>query len=223
MYTRRVKKNLLQSLILLFLILILGQPTWAGKWADIPSDLNLVIQSVYVDLNNNLILITGENFDNGAFPDVTLGGIGLEVESYSRHELIAELPVDIPDGDYKLVISTGNAVKQYDAYGLTIGTVGPQGPSGPPGPPGITAWKIVDNDGVANWGTSRIEGAPNCDIVNGYTVTGGGFSIPQGAGVTVIESRPVEDGTGWMLVLALPVDKIPEIDVTVWAVCVQVQ
>jgi hypothetical protein len=121
-----------------------------------------------------------------------------------------------------LVISTGNAVKQYDAYGLTIGAVGPQGPPGPPGPPGITAWKIVENDGVSNWSTLRVEGAANCDNADGYTVTGGGFEVSTS--VMILVSKPLKDangnGIGWYvsgkIIGELPLLKIH-------AVCAKIQ
>jgi len=219
MNTRLVKKILLHSLIVFFSILILAQSTWAGKWADTPSDLNLVIQRVYVDLDNSLIFVTGENFGNGASPDVTLGGINLKVDSYTQHDIIAKFPVGIPDGDYKLVVYTGPAVKQYDAYIVTIGAVGPQGP---PGSAGTTEWKIVDNDGVADWGTSRIEGTANCDIVNGYTVTGGGFEASTS--VTIIVSKPLKDangnGIGWY-VSGRIIGELPTLKIH--AVCAKVQ
>jgi hypothetical protein len=178
-----------------------------------------VIQRVYVDLDNNLMFVTGENFDNGAFPEVSLGGINLKVNSYTRHEIIAGLPSGIPDGDYKLVVYTGHAVKQYDAYIVTIGAVGLQGP---PGPAGITEWKIVDSDGVANWGTSRIEGTASCDIVNGYTVTGGGFEASTS--VTIIVSKPLKDangnGIGWY-VSGRIIGELPTLKIH--AVCAKVQ
>lgn len=106
------------------------------------------------------------------------------------------------------------------------GPQGPHGPAGPQGPAGTVVTEIVHEDrfnyDINNntlWGIASCAQFPEYT----YTVTGGGFSVPQGVGVTVIESRPLEDGTGWKLVLALPGDTIPEILVTVWAVCVQVQ
>lgn len=49
---------------------------------------------------------------------------------------MAELPPSLADGDYRLVVFTGNGAINFDAYDLTVGAVGPVGPTGPTGPEG---------------------------------------------------------------------------------------
>ena len=123
------------------LVISIGSPVQGAKWADTPSALDLVITSVYVDFDQGTIIINGRNFDNGYKPVVSLGGGSIVVKSYTGVEIIAVLPGETPDGDYLLTVTTGAAVKNYDAYALTIGAVGspgPQGPQGPAGPAGPT-------------------------------------------------------------------------------------
>ena len=78
------------------------------------------IQSVDVDLENKKIVIHGQNFDNGAKPPVvSLGGsIKLELVTYTGNEIVAELPApeDIPDSDYRLVVSTCHGSECKDKY-----------------------------------------------------------------------------------------------------------
>lgn len=83
-------------------------------------------------LPNDVIAIGGVNFDNGKAPVVMLGGQGpLQICSYSEEVIIASCPDDVCyAGDYLLEVITGNAVKDYDEYDLTIGMTGPQGLAG---------------------------------------------------------------------------------------------
>jgi hypothetical protein len=48
---------------------------------------------------------------------------------------VVELP-SVDDGDYLLSVTTGNAVKDYGEYDLTIGGTGEPGSEGPPGQDG---------------------------------------------------------------------------------------
>ncbi|MGJ8690460.1 MAG: hypothetical protein ACSHXZ_13185 [Gammaproteobacteria bacterium] len=87
---------------------------------------------------NDVIAISGVNFDNGKPPVVMLGGEGpLEICSYSEDVILANCPDGICyAGDYLLEVVTGNAVKDYDEYDLTIGMTGPQGIAGVQGEQG---------------------------------------------------------------------------------------
>lgn len=89
---------------------------------------------------NDVIAISGVNFDNGKPPVVMLGGEGpLEICSYSEEIILANCPNGICyAGDYLLEVVTGNAVKDYDEYDLTIGMTGPQGLAGVQGEQGET-------------------------------------------------------------------------------------
>jgi hypothetical protein len=148
------KMSLSFTLVLVFSILILGRWAWGDSnvssknW---PHRHKLEIQSVHVDFDNNLIYIKGQDFNKGVFPVVTFGGIYLTVKSYTRKEIVANLPEDIPYGDYKLVVYTGRGENMQDecsvAMGIFIsqgtldspilqGPPGPEGPQGPQGPQG---------------------------------------------------------------------------------------
>lgn len=89
---------------------------------------------------SDVIAIGGVNFDNGKSPVVMLGGQGpLQICSYSEDIIIASCPDDVCyAGDYLLEVITGNAVKDYDEYDLTIGMTGPQGLAGVQGEQGET-------------------------------------------------------------------------------------
>jgi hypothetical protein len=131
---RKHLKVLTSILGIVALVIAVGTPVHGAKWADTPSGLDLVIKNVYVDFTNNIITIYGQNFNNGYQPVVNLGGTQLTLKlPYSGEMIEAYLPLDFPDGDHLLTITTGTAVKNYDAYALTIGAVGPEGPQGPQG------------------------------------------------------------------------------------------
>jgi hypothetical protein len=78
------------------------------------------IQSVDVDLEKETIVIYGENFDNGVNPPVvTLGGsIELTIVEYDENKIVAKLPAlkDIPNSDYRLVVSTCHDSACNDKY-----------------------------------------------------------------------------------------------------------
>lgn len=85
------------------------------------------------------LTIKGVNFDNGAAPIVNIGSIGaLTVCSSDGTTIIAAMPDPLPDGDYRISVITGNAVKDFSEYDLTVGAVGAQGEPGPAGPQGDT-------------------------------------------------------------------------------------
>jgi hypothetical protein len=142
------KMTLSFSLVLVFSILIFGQCAWADSYVSSshwPHRYKVEIQSVQVDFDNNLILIKGQDFKKGAHPVVTLGIFDLTVKSYTRNEIIAELPADIEYGDYKLHVYTGHGENMQDEFCVTIDDLafeelkaleGPQGPAGPQGPIG---------------------------------------------------------------------------------------
>jgi hypothetical protein len=206
----------------------------------------LVIQSVDVDLTNNEILIHGQNFDNGAHPPVVTlgGGIELAILTYTGNEIVAELPAleDIPDSDYRLVVSTchdsackdkhckdhgSNCKCKYckdheykckckDKYSLTI-----PGPPGPTGPPGTIESVIVENAGAFDNPTTprKIDGHAYCDTAGGYTVTGGGFKSNN---IKIIESRA--DGNGWYVLGRITNDDSEDpVALTIYAVCAKIK
>jgi hypothetical protein len=153
------RKSFLLSGILLFSVLVSGQSAWpcdTPDYSDYRCYEELDIKKVNVD--NGRIFINGRHFDNGAHPVVTLGGIGLDVESHNGYEITAILPGDFEAGHYKLVVSTGDGHNCKDKHSVTIpkheppppppcnpcpepcpqGPAGPQGETGPQGPTGAT-------------------------------------------------------------------------------------
>jgi hypothetical protein len=99
------------------------------------------IQAVEFDFDSAIPTMTihGNNLSAPSGPGtvVTLGpGIAvLLVLASSPNFLVVDL-TGIPDGDYRLSVSTGRC---GDLFDLTIGATGPRGlhgPKGPPGPPG---------------------------------------------------------------------------------------
>ena len=85
------------------------------------------------------VVIVGVNFDNGAAPVVTLGGVALTAVSVSLdgETITATLDQAYLPGSYNLTVETGLARTQFDAAMVTVGAVGPEGPEGPEGPQGI--------------------------------------------------------------------------------------
>jgi len=68
------------------------------------------------------IEILGGGFENGAFPVVTLDDeIELEVLSATDMEIAVDVPANTADGDYSLMVSTGNLNKQNDSIPIHLG------------------------------------------------------------------------------------------------------
>ena len=98
------------------------------------------------------IQIRGVNFDNGDPPDVTIGifPVPLTVCFAAATLIVAELPFNFPDGDYRVTVETGPSATGHDEYDLTIGAVGPEGPKGEDGAVGPKG-----DDGLIPLGPSR--------------------------------------------------------------------
>jgi hypothetical protein len=103
-----------------------------------PPGQDVSITNVSVDFDNGVLYISGEHFDNGATPIVSLAGFGelLLANTPTDTQLEASLPILMADGDYRLTVLTGPNAGQSDSYDLTVGAMGPQGPTGEPGPQG---------------------------------------------------------------------------------------
>jgi hypothetical protein len=83
------------------------------------------------------LTIRGVNFDNGDAPVVMFGQAGPLTICYAGGtSVVAELPNPLNDGDYRISVATGPAVKDYSEYDLTVGAVGPQGIQGEMGEKG---------------------------------------------------------------------------------------
>lgn len=126
------------GICLLLLAVVFASPASAGR-KEGP-----VIDEVFVVFGDpDTVMILGRNFISIGDSDsdsycrgggVTLGGLGgLVIQSASDTEIVAELPVGLPYGDYLLTVVCCKSKVDYD---LTIGATGPAGPAGPEGPQG---------------------------------------------------------------------------------------
>src|SRR4030043_1061818 len=111
-----LRKSFLVSGVLLFLVLVLGQSTWACDEPDYNDYMcveELDIKKVRLDFDNDLIYIFGKHFDNGGAAYVALGDIELIVKSHKSNEIITNFP-GVEEGQYKLRVSTGDGYKCKD-------------------------------------------------------------------------------------------------------------
>lgn len=68
-----------------------------------------VIHKTTVDVKQNVIIITGQNFGM-APPSVRLANKVLNVKQFSDHEVVAVLPGDIASGTYSVLVTSGSQV-----------------------------------------------------------------------------------------------------------------
>ena len=126
------------------------------------------IFEVFVDYDNEIIIVVGDNFDD---PKVYLGDEGeLLIDHSTKTEIEAQLPA-VPFGDYKLTVAQGQNDKNT-TFDLTLidAAQGPQGPVGPPGPQGVPGPQgpaatlldilTVSNSVNANGGASCVASCP---------------------------------------------------------------
>lgn len=66
------------------------------------------IASAAVDLQQDLMTISGQNFGN-APPIVKLANQVLEVKSFSANRIVVRMPPDLPSATYLLTVTTGGA------------------------------------------------------------------------------------------------------------------
>jgi hypothetical protein len=146
----------------------------------------LQITEVYVDDSDDphLLMVTGQNFNNGGTLELWLGGYLLTVLTQDDTMIVAELTAGIPAGSYQLVATSGGGTVRHDDFdGVTIGAVGPagadgadgaQGPAGPDGPAGA--------DGAM--GDVGLPGLPGADGADGKD------GAPGAAGVDGMDGAP---------------------------------
>jgi len=108
-------------------VLLLAHPAVAAKGGKGGNGgrAAVVIDSVqFFDLSGGKknIEILGGGFTNGEFPIVTLDDeIELKVLEYSTTEISANIPANAADGDYSLMISTGDLSKQNASTPIHLG------------------------------------------------------------------------------------------------------
>jgi len=98
----------------------------------------LLITSAFADLDAELLAIYGRNLSRSRPPRVRLAAVELAVASFSPDHVLAELPPDIPPGNYLLKVWRGRGERDVDHFDLAVGLDGPTGPEGPTGPQGPT-------------------------------------------------------------------------------------
>jgi hypothetical protein len=210
------------------------------------------IQSVDVDLENKKIVIHGENFDNGGDPVVTLGGKEIEGKLKSSTEIEAIFdPLDFPDSDYRLVVSTCHDSACKDKYCKD------HGPnckckyckdhcskckdkyckdyeykcrckdrysltiSGPPAPPSTIT--LTREPKLVNLpGGERITAIDDSAVCPSGLVTGGGFSCPKcGSYLSITVNEPLQNLSGWHVIGTYAGERSAEL--TIYAICAQAQ
>ncbi len=90
----------------------------------------VTITQVFVDVPTaDQVTINGNDFDNGPRLDVTLGDFAapLNIVASAANQIIADLPVGLTAGDFRLSVRTGGGANRQDDYDLTIGAAGPVG------------------------------------------------------------------------------------------------
>lgn len=207
----------------LLLMLVAAATTRLAAAAGSPGG-HLGITEVHVDKAAETLLILGHDFGPAGRLRVELGEIG-DITPLCSAQLTAtpqRISCDFSgsglpaDGDYLLLVATGNGQSQSDEYALTIGGAAAA-------PPALTFYTrsatALAVDGV---NVEVVTATAVCDP--GDTVVGGGFtndvhtgphSMPQD-----IESAPNASGTGWVASIerTMPVGST----VTAWARCADV-
>jgi hypothetical protein len=131
-------KMVLVSIIAILSIAILALPAAAKG----PGKKELLIEAVYVNFDDQNIVIFGQNFVDKKKETVVQLSSGitglsgeLNIMTFDENYILASLPDEyiIAPGDYLLSVTCGKGEKDYDNYGLTIGAVGPQGEQGETG------------------------------------------------------------------------------------------
>ena len=136
-------------IVSLFLsIAMLGQVTFASKWAESPSGQNFSVNRAEIDFaNGGTIIFHGNNIDTGDPPFVTLGDFVLVVDNYTSNTIEITFPQlanvnsynEVPSldsftpGSYMTTFEIDSSAHGYDQMSVAIGQIGPQGPEGPQG------------------------------------------------------------------------------------------
>ncbi len=196
-----------------------NQPVFADD-DDGGVQLQIVRAFAMFDLPGDFLEIVGAGFDNGDPnpPILTLGGITLTVVSFDANNILAELPLGLPAGDYLLNVNTVNSDDDDDdddgggenvLYDMTIGAVGPvgaQGPQGKLGPPGADgATGATGPSGpVDNLGNHTA--TQDLDLAT-FELVGNGGS----AGISIANDGDVTIGTKLAIATSVPTTSPPSL------------
>jgi hypothetical protein len=132
---RSIMKGLKKSFTVISLLVLTLFVVGTSVYAKGPTPTRLEIFNATVDWDNNTITVNGENF--GAAPEAWLDGFSLEITTSSDSSILANIPVEIGSGTYRLFVVRQDFRKDHpekaDILDVTIGAVGPEGPMGPQG------------------------------------------------------------------------------------------
>ncbi len=173
---------------------------------------HLQIIEVWHDFENDILTITGEDFDFNDISSlqVSLGGgldgdgpgdITLDCPSPTPTIIVCDVSsYDLFAGDYLLTVSNGTGQRQGDEYDLTIGAVGPIGPTGDTGAAGADGADGAEGptgaDGAdGSPGAEGPTGSPGADGATGPVGATGpaGADGVGGGGVGALETTIVSN------------------------------
>ena len=181
---------------------------------------HLSIGTVFVDLGTHQLVINGVNLTRKNEPTaVVLAGSPLTVISVHPVQIVAGLPIGLPPGAYRLMVSTGSGESRTDFWDLTVGAVGPKGDKGDkgdkgePGTPGIPGTAgPAGKDGVqgakgdkgdgGEKGDKGEPGQPGADGISGYETVTISKTVPPIAFTELFADCPSGKrvlGGGWHL------------------------
>ncbi|MFI5295796.1 MAG: IPT/TIG domain-containing protein [Thermodesulfovibrionales bacterium] len=103
-------------------------------FCTLSSALAASINEASVDLSNQLLTISGQNFGTTPY-SVLLGNSTLTVQSWADTQIIANLPAGVTPATYPLTVTSSKS-KDDATSAVTIGAQGLPGPTGPQGPVG---------------------------------------------------------------------------------------
>jgi hypothetical protein len=190
---------------------------------------NLYIQEIMIDPaetcdtnNGGTIKITGLNFDKGAPLTVTLAGDPITVcdtdFTGAKTVIFAELPTGLIAGDYRVTVSTGPAVKDFDEYDLTIGADG----TGCCPVDRITDFKILSLEPLENQNSFQVFCRPSHpNLVTGGYIIGLRDSDPA-QNVFIWKAEPKDKETGccdWFELGARNYNTLDRVDISVRVIC----
>lgn len=122
-------------LALLASVPVAGQNKKLSISATTAASTQVSIESVSVDLANEVLIVHGDGFGS-AQPLVRLAGVPLTLISAAPTQLVVYLPAATTPGAYLLTVEKQTNGDKAAGFVVTIGAVGPQGPQGPAGPNG---------------------------------------------------------------------------------------
>jgi len=144
-----------------------------GVFYTLSSALAATINETSADLTNGLITISGQAFGTTRH-SVLLGTTTLTIVSWSKTQIVADLPAGVTPGTYLLKVrGLGNVV--LATSNITIGAQGLQGPAGPQGQVGPEGpVEPTGPAGVANGISVAVHGTVDS---TGAVLSGKGFTV----------------------------------------------